>query len=90
MAAMSLTGASATLHFTTVSTCSTPSKSPGPSSAAERAAASFASSSFVWPATLAPIEPEMSMPITSARLARRRSCFRSNVTGETSSMGVFA
>ena len=34
----------------------------------------------------APIEPEMSMPMTSARLARRRSCLRSNETGETSSM----
>ena len=57
---------------------------------AERAAASLASSSLVCGPALAPIEPEMSIPITSARLARRRSCLRSNDTGEISSSGVFA
>ena len=57
MASGSFTGDIGTVQRTTVSTCSTPSRSPGPRSDAERAAASFASSSFVCPLTIAPIEP---------------------------------
>jgi hypothetical protein len=48
----------------------------------------IASSSLVFLPAEAAIDPEMSMPMTSARLARRRSCLRSKETGETSSSEV--